>query len=745
MADPAPPADGASPKTEKEKEKEQEKEAAVEAAKTAPDAAATPMDIEPSGAVVEAVPAAGASDGGGAPATAVVGAGAGAGAGTLPTPLPPATATPAKARARRVSVAAIAGPPSHRKSSRSHKRKKFDDEILGSPLTEGKRRRKEKDSTRGAAAAADGSAKRTKSGSKTSGKGGGGSKGGGASTKGAAAKGSGPTAPTKGQGPGPAAVAAPQPDAAAAKMAVEGAVTAVASAAAAAAATPSDVATSAVAVGSKGSKGQGPAGRQGGGGASASTSTSTGGAAGAASANASRPPTSGSGGAGRSRAPSGSGARATGPTPAGGGRGASAKQSGSKASASKASASKASASKQAAKQAAAQLAAAAAAAQAKRTPQLPPLKGDMATLRWTPEDDYRLYVNMMQVPDPMVLHHSVRFTRQFSLRDIKERWYGMLYDADVCRKACAGMAVLDEEERRQYREGCLYSAQEENELRAVRPGPDRELPEEHKLTEVLRKRPAVFPVNRTAAGLRLHWARLQKANLLSADPSCGRLGRMMQGTPAAAKAAAATAAATTAYSFGDACRQLIPKAAAALSAGETKAEKKANKAEAAVQKLVDRELEGVDRKNKRKIRKLEHQIALWRSFDSLGIKLPPPSASFDDTTLAILRGKTLEYHMRSRQIVAGRRTATGAEVDVDLSGEDGGPTRISRAQFLVKLRHDRHFYLTNLGKRPTYVNGQPVLRGARCRLFANSVIEISSVTLLFTVNDDLMRSLRAEV
>eukprot|EP00035_Acanthoeca_spectabilis_P022257 m.442811 g.442811 ORF g.442811 m.442811 type:complete len:565 (-) comp18863_c0_seq1:123-1817(-) len=366
----------------------------------------------------------------------------------------------------------------------------------------------------------------------------------------------------------------------------------------------------------------------------------------------------------------------------------------------------------------------------------PPLKGDVASLRWSPEDDYRLVINVCQTPDPMVIFHSVKFTRQFTLRDIKERWFGILYDTDVCRQVCAGIAVLDEEEKRLYRNEVMYSAAEENELRSIRPGPDNEIPPLEQFVTLLHKRSNVFALGRTAAALRVHWTRMQHMHLLNSDPSCGRIGRMMQGTPAAAKAAAAAMKGQAGYSFSDACRQLTPKTVAALQSAAT--------ADPAAQRHIDRELEVVDRKNKRKIRKLEHQIALWRSFDDLGIKLPSLSSSFDDTTLAILRGTKLEYHMRSRQIIAGRKT-DGAEVDVDLSIEEASPSRISRAQFLVKLRHDRHFYLTNLGKRPTYVNGQPVLRGARCRLFANSVIEICSVAVLFTVNDDLMRALRAEV
>lgn len=41
------------------------------------------------------------------------------------------------------------------------------------------------------------------------------------------------------------------------------------------------------------------------------------------------------------------------------------------------------------------------------------------------------------------------------------------------------------------------------------------------------------------------------------------------------------------------------------------------------------------------------------------------------------------------------------------------------------------------------MNGQPVINGARCRLFTNSVIEVCAARMLFTVNDELLRGIRS--
>eukprot|EP00041_Stephanoeca_diplocostata_P018157 m.378648 g.378648 ORF g.378648 m.378648 type:complete len:512 (+) comp20935_c0_seq3:378-1913(+) len=422
---------------------------------------------------------------------------------------------------------------------------------------------------------------------------------------------------------------------------------------------------------------------------------------------------------------------------------------------------------------------------------------------WPARDDYKLIVNVQQVPDLVVVHCGVKFSRKYSLHELKERWYALMYDQDTCRRSCAAIAALDEEERRLQTSTVLFSAAEENHLRSIQPGV--RMPTEDQFRTLMDKHPDSFCWVRTPRHLFQHWTRMYHFGLLRVDPSCGRLGRMLPQAPRAASAcdkletesretglggnvasgsvgisnaSASTVlvgkevsivdgctaptrvgtaesrdkttfamwrqagtgmvipydlAEPTVGGFESVCREIISRNAIMTDVQED-----------AIAKQLDKELEGIDRKHKRKIRKLERQINLWKSVPELGFSpLNFTSAIFDDSTLAILRGVKIDFRMKSQQIVAGRQ-AEGNIVDVDLTVEEPA-TRVSRVQFIIKLKHDRHFYLTNLGRRPTYVNGQPVLRGARCRVFTNSMIEICSIAMLFTVNDKLMSGLRAEI
>ena len=162
-----------------------------------------------------------------------------------------------------------------------------------------------------------------------------------------------------------------------------------------------------------------------------------------------------------------------------------------------------------------------------------------------------------------------------------------------------------------------------------------------------------------------------------------------------------------------------------------------------VTNAIERELESIDGKKKRKIRRLEYKLASWKKASDPELNLAPadPTTGFDDRTLALVRGGKIMYKMQSREILIGLRTEDNV-VDVDLSGEQPGKS-ISRRHAIIRLKHDRQFYLSNIGKRPVYVNGQPVRTGARCRLFTNSIIEICACKMLFTVNDDLLRAIRS--
>ena|SRR6218665_2336247 len=74
------------------------------------------------------------------------------------------------------------------------------------------------------------------------------------------------------------------------------------------------------------------------------------------------------------------------------------------------------------------------------------------------------------------------------------------------------------------------------------------------------------------------------------------------------------------------------------------------------------------------------------------------------------------------QITLGRSTKDN-QIDVDLSLE-GPAWKISRRQGMIRLWNTGEFYITNEGKRPIYVDAQPVLPGSKQLLHNNSVIEV---------------------
>jgi hypothetical protein len=56
--------------------------------------------------------------------------------------------------------------------------------------------------------------------------------------------------------------------------------------------------------------------------------------------------------------------------------------------------------------------------------------GDLATAtalpQFPPLDDYKLIINTQQVCDLIVVHQAVKFSRHYSLRDLRERWFAIL-------------------------------------------------------------------------------------------------------------------------------------------------------------------------------------------------------------------------------------------------------------------------------------------------------------------------------
>ncbi|MFH4980873.1 hypothetical protein AB6A40_007582 [Gnathostoma spinigerum] len=123
----------------------------------------------------------------------------------------------------------------------------------------------------------------------------------------------------------------------------------------------------------------------------------------------------------------------------------------------------------------------------------------------------------------------------------------------------------------------------------------------------------------------------------------------------------------------------------------------------------------------------------------------------DDGVWGILKGRVVRYIMRGDRILIGRSTDKH-QVDVNLALE-GPAAQISRKQALLKCMHNNHgiagrggaeedqntvatmeVVISNVGKRPMFVDGKTIENGSKARISNNSIIEIAHVRLMLVLN-----------
>lgn len=322
--------------------------------------------------------------------------------------------------------------------------------------------------------------------------------------------------------------------------------------------------------------------------------------------------------------------------------------------------------------------------------------------RWKPTDDLALITNIQQTNDMRMVHRGIKFSCRFTLQEIQQRWYALLYDAPVSRLAVAAMRNLNAEVIANVESKALYSKAEEEILGTVKASSQPTL---ETFQELLIQNPQVFYHTRTPKALMTHWHLMKQYHLLP-----------------------------------DQSVQSLPRGDHVLSF--TDAEDMINDAELVEMKdsSLDQELALADRRSKKEIRTIESELGRWQVLVDSVIGVTPPD--FDNQTLAVLRGRLVRYLMRSREITIGRSTRDHS-VDVDLTLE-GPAWKVSRRQGTIRLRNNGDFYLASEGKRAIYVDGRPILAGNKYRLNNNSVVEIASLRFIFLVNQDLINAIREE-
>lgn len=347
--------------------------------------------------------------------------------------------------------------------------------------------------------------------------------------------------------------------------------------------------------------------------------------------------------------------------------------------------------------------------------------------RWKPADDLALILAVQQRNDLYEVYRGVKFSCKFSFQEVEDRWEALLYCAPIQRVAMAAMRQLPPDIAAQIHVKTPFSKDEEELLKTITVPPGRftYVPPLETYKQLLDSNRHIFLPYRTEKHLRSHWLSMRYYNLIPIVVNGRTISSRREEMPTFSEVEETV--------DKDILNTLSEHIATNFD-GQTVASKLKDDP-------IHQELMINSRRIKREIRKLENEIPKWQALvDSMR---GTSQSDFNDSTsnLAVLRGRHMRYLMQLNQITFGRCTKDSI-VDVDLSLE-GPAKKISRRQGMIELQSNGEFIIVNTGRRPFYVDSQPVLRGGNCTVIHNnSVVEIDGLRFVFLVNLDLIAKLK---
>lgn len=88
--------------------------------------------------------------------------------------------------------------------------------------------------------------------------------------------------------------------------------------------------------------------------------------------------------------------------------------------------------------------------------------------RWKPTDDLALIIGVQQTNDLKTVHLGTKFSCRFTVQELQQRWYALLYDQAVSRVAVAAMRNLHPDMVAAVQDRALWSTQEEELLSTIK-------------------------------------------------------------------------------------------------------------------------------------------------------------------------------------------------------------------------------------------------------------------------------------
>lgn len=88
--------------------------------------------------------------------------------------------------------------------------------------------------------------------------------------------------------------------------------------------------------------------------------------------------------------------------------------------------------------------------------------------RWKPIDDLALIIGVQQTNDLRTVHLGTKFSCKFTVQEIQQRWYALLYDQAVSRVAVSAMRNLHPDMIAAVQDKALWSQQEEKILSTIK-------------------------------------------------------------------------------------------------------------------------------------------------------------------------------------------------------------------------------------------------------------------------------------